>query len=363
MNLESILSTCAIVLVFTFCSLKLLSFAQKGIIFNRKVKRATAANMVKKCDKIPRIILWTTFRSMSTVFERSILQLPNGKVFHEPFSTAYCFGPQKQIYTDPTKIKPDQQWKHKKYHNTTFQDIENLLTDPSYEKTHDFMFAKDAGCYLTKIKHIDLISKPSKSINNNIPEDKEDSPMYYEYLLSNTLKYPKFIHTFLIRNPLDSLVSLYKLHAKWGNEFDTWLLGLDDTLLVYKKCVELGFDNLIIIDADDLVSNPKYYLCKYCNAVGLKYSDDMLTWDKNDQRAIDHFKLWHEWHDSMFSSNGFMIDKISQTQEEKMRRKKANEAFRAKFEANLSQKDKEQIETVLQSSIKSYKFLYSRRVT
>ena len=43
-----------------------------------------------------RVILWSAPRSVSTAFERSMRTLKHCKVFHEPYSDAYYFGPEKK---------------------------------------------------------------------------------------------------------------------------------------------------------------------------------------------------------------------------------------------------------------------------
>ena len=55
---------------------------------------------------------------------------------------------------------------------------------------------------------------------------------------------------------------------------------------MYKIHVKFGFENLIIIDADDLLDRPKYYLKKYCDIVGLKYTDDMVDRWKKDNNCV-----------------------------------------------------------------------------
>ena len=46
---------------------------------------------------VRRVVLWTAPRCVSCAFERSIRTLNNSKVFSEPFSNPYYFGPEKQM--------------------------------------------------------------------------------------------------------------------------------------------------------------------------------------------------------------------------------------------------------------------------
>eukprot|EP00494_Astrolonche_serrata_P030513 UN30781 len=171
------------------------------------------------------------------------MQIPNGKIFHEPLSIPYCFGPEKHKRYKDRNLEPSRQ----EYVDVTYQDIIKKLTDKSYDKQYDYMFSKDFPLYVTEYRNH----------NNNL---------YYEYLLKQDLRYPLFRHTFLIRHPLKVLISLYKVHLKLGKGYDTFVidyLGFNELLLLYNKCVELGFEKLLIIDADDLVRQPKFILQEY----------------------------------------------------------------------------------------------------
>ena len=73
--------------------------------------------------------------------------------------------------------------------------------------------------------------------------------------------------------------------------------------------------NPIILDADDLQTNPGEILKSYCNAVNIPYSDDLLHWDPSDKiintwkvrtsllklNKLDSFKF----NDNAFSSSQF----------------------------------------------------------
>lgn len=42
-----------------------------------------------------RIFLWTAPRCISTAFERSVMEVGGGKLFHEPYTSSYYFGPER----------------------------------------------------------------------------------------------------------------------------------------------------------------------------------------------------------------------------------------------------------------------------
>eukprot|EP01084_Bolivina_argentea_P312670 541332_1 len=142
--------------------------------------------LTKKQRHQPRIILWSALRCVSTAFERAIMEIPNGKIFHEPYSIALYFGPNR---VNDEYLTPD---KYQKYKNVTYDSITNLLTKEY--NGFDYIFSKDMAYYVTQTNHF-----------------MKD---YYLDLLTFKLSFPKFYHTFLIRKPNKVIVSQYKISKK-----------------------------------------------------------------------------------------------------------------------------------------------------
>ena len=174
-NMDLILLTAIIVVIISYVTI-------------RKYFKLITKNTKTQNRKIPKIILWTAPRCVSTAFERAIIEIPNGKIFHEPFSIPYYFGPQrisKRYNNDKDSIN-----------DITYELTANELTE-SYEnnKNIDFVFIKDMAYYVTQFK----------------------PHYYYSYLLSTILRSKDnepFYHTFLIRRPDKVIISLYKVcHA------------------------------------------------------------------------------------------------------------------------------------------------------
>ena len=231
---------------------------------------------------LPRIILWTAPRCVSTAFERAIMQIPNGKIFHEPYSIPYYFGPEKV----------SQRYKNKKdlHNDKTFESVSKELMNKEYDenKNIDFIFIKDMAYYVNQF-----------------------DAAYFSHLLTFRLKPPRFHHTFLIRRPDKVIVSLYKASINqkltgWDH-FDKNEIGFNDLYFIYKRCKELEFgynewNDILIIDADDLLSEPEIMLKKYCDIVGLNYNRNMTKWKAGN---VDEFKCWNGWHDQVVQSSGF----------------------------------------------------------
>ena len=132
-------------------------------------------------------------------------------------------------------------------------------------------------------------------------------------------------------------------------------INVNDIYTMYQQCKDFGFDNLVIVDADDLLQNPGDILSKYCGKVGLRYSDKILSWkpgyDANEHTEM--LRLWDGWHDDVINSNGFQIRKLVS---EKQRAEKAR-----KVEKELSELPRG-VQEEIETSMASYQELYNRRL-
>jgi len=79
-----------------------------------------------------RIFLWTAPRCISTAFERSVMEVGGGKLFHEPYTSSYYFGPERisRRYEDQ---EPDM--------NESYRAVTERLTASFPDKDH--VFVKD----------------------------------------------------------------------------------------------------------------------------------------------------------------------------------------------------------------------------
>lgn len=180
---------------------------------------------------VKKIFLWTAPRCVSTAFERSVMELNRSKIFHEPFSRSYYFGPEKQS----TRYKNDEVDK-----NSSYKDISMVLS-----KTYpgvNLIFSKDMAY----------------AIENN-----------FGLLLEPNLK--PFQHTFLIRNPQKAVPSLYKASINknltgW-DYFDPLEAGFKQIYDLYHFVVQHFNTEPVVIDADDLLNNPEGTLTGKFNCI------------------------------------------------------------------------------------------------
>ena len=106
-------------------------------------------------------------------------------------------------------------------------------------------------------------------------------------------------HAFLIRDPREMLLSLSKVTPNPG-ALDT---GLPQQLELLRAVERRTGRTPPVIDARDVLLNPRALLAKLCAALGLDWKDAMLTWPPG-QRATDGVWAKH-WYAEVEKSTGF----------------------------------------------------------
>lgn len=213
-----------------------------------------------------RILLWTAPRCVSTAFERSIMNLKNSKIFHEPYSQAFYFGPEKQSARYAAQETKQQ---------ATYRLISKML-QKEYDG-RDFVFSKEMAYCVENKMHI-----------------------FVEEGFKN------FQHSFLIRHPLKAVYSLYRASTNpkltgW-DYFDPAEAGFRQMLELYEFVDRNIHSNPIVVDADDLLDHPDGILQSYCEAVGLEYEETMTSWEPG---PVPEWDVWAGWHEDALKSTGF----------------------------------------------------------
>ena len=218
-----------------------------------------------------RVILWTTPRSSSSVFERSVRELSKVKVMYEPHQDAFFFGPErtlKNIY-DIDKLT-DKLIKYASY---------------TYDYVDQRLLAKYEGSNAVFVKNMAFF----------IPKER-----YSKYVEGN---FSTFKHSFLIRNPREAILSFWKVCMKNGFTF----LVRD----AYSKLYELFqfLQNtgrpITVIDSVDLLENPESIMQQYCMETGLPYDKQMLTWSPGIVQDWAEYIHYEDWHWNAMYSSGF----------------------------------------------------------
>lgn len=201
------------------------------------------------------VALWTHPRSLSTAFERVMIERKDFQVLHEPFSYFYYVHGNNalipQEYIDPN-------------HPTGYLDIRAYIL---LHARKDFVFFKDmcSHCY---------------------------QPLVNDREFLDTLT-----NTFLIRDPAKAIASYYAMNSAVTLEE----IGYYQLYSVFRKVAELTGTTPIVVDADDLEENPDGIMRAYCDALGIDFIPEAMSWEESHQ---EKWNIWKKWHVDAARSTG-----------------------------------------------------------
>ena len=138
----------------------------------------------EKYEDMPKILLWAVPRTLSTAFERMVMEIPGkSRIYHEPFSAAYNLGPDRSVHDYDAQLAT----KYKKYAQITYKQVIDQLTDLRLGRNinidgnnNNENDIKTNGTSSTSINFVF-----AKSIAKNIFPKWDDN--YYKYLIGTAL--------------------------------------------------------------------------------------------------------------------------------------------------------------------------------
>ncbi|XP_071944181.1 uncharacterized protein [Antedon mediterranea] len=221
------------------------------------------------------VFLWAVPRSLSTAFTRSMESIDNVAIYYEPYGCADHYGPEGRLFSmdnSPAELE------------YTYDKVKASLEDKSLE--NKCVFVKDMGYAVHK--RYDKIAKGYK-------------------------------HSFLIRHPIKSFLSYYNVMVSTGaddvdGDLSRWLpegLGYQELWELYCYLENKNGKKPFVVNADDLLKNPKQVLQKYCEAVGFEYNDGLLSWDRkpsvewNVAQSIWDIEPFYNWLSNSLTAGGF----------------------------------------------------------
>ncbi|CAG7563014.1 unnamed protein product [Fusarium equiseti] len=247
----------------------------------------------------PRPIFTATHpRACSTAFERVFMARRDIlESVHEPFGDAFYYGPEilSDRFRNDTATREQSGFSQK-----TYKDVLNEVMDAG--KDGKRIFIKDMAYYLMAPD-----DKPTKTA----PSLGEDEPSNPTVLPLEVLK--QFQFTFLIRHPRRAIPSYYRctvppldevtgFYEFMPNEAGYRELVRFFDFLIKENIVDK--DNLVVIDADDLLDNPEKTIRLYCEKTGIDFKPEMLEWNEEDcSYATAAFEKWNGWHNDAIKSS------------------------------------------------------------
>ena len=215
------------------------------------------------------IALWSHPRSMSTATERIMRERGDLHCFHEPFM--YYYYVQRQVRELPHfDIKDD--------HPTSYSDIRDMVLQ---QAEHGPVFFKDMSYYV-------------------MPEVLEDETFMR-----------RLTHCFLIRNPVASIASYYKLDP----DLTCDEIGLDAQWAHFCGLRDMGL-NPVVIEAEAIRDDAESSIGELWRTIGLPYKARAFDW----QTAPP--KDWQQvsnWHGDVSSSNAIRPISDSEIADQKSR--------------------------------------------
>ena len=214
---------------------------------------------------IPILVLWAVPRSTSTAFERMMSQRGDHEIAHEPFGEVwYSIGNDTRPPDSHIQHRPELSY-------------ESVWEDLVSAARRGPVFMKDFPHYVT---HMHRWVAPAGS-----PDDPQ-----VPFL-------DAFNHSFLIRDPAKALTSMY---GQWSD------FTLDETGFAEQRAL---FDLLTqrtgtpppVIDADDMLDDPRRVTAAWCDAVGIDFKPEALQWGTTEASDL----TWYEtgtWHANLAGS-------------------------------------------------------------
>jgi len=248
----------------------------------------------------PRPIFSATHpRACSTAFERVFMTRRDTlQSMHEPFGDPFYFGPEFMS----ERFKDDAEHRNKTgYGGQTYKDVLDEFAQAENEGKR--LFIKDMAQYLFAPD-----GKPTPIASSLGGVDEPGNPTV---LPLSVLK--KFTYTFLIRHPRRSVPSYWRCCVPPQNEITGFThfmpneAGYEELRRLFDYLLEQGIierDQVVVVDADDMLDNPEATIKDYCERTGIDYSPQMLEWDDEDkEHAVERFEKWAGWHDDAIESS------------------------------------------------------------
>ncbi len=206
-------------------------------------------------DKI--LALWAVPRSTSTAFEWMMRQRGDLDCLHEPFGEAWYQGeaPLWQRFKDGDKTTPSLT-------------LESVWGDIQARANKKPVFIKDFPHYI--------------------------SHMWTPGFLSH------FNHAFLIRDPAKTISSMYN---KWP-DFDEGEVGFPEQRALFDLLTALNGTPPPVIDSDDLLEDPQRMVKLWCDAVGIRFIPEALTWPAGGDPSEHSWWDGGSFHGNLANSTG-----------------------------------------------------------
>ena len=146
-----------------------------------------------------------------------------------------------------------------------------------------------------------------KKISNGLVNDTNGNcSIYYQKHITHHLLdsidrdwMKSVVNCFLIRDPKDMIISYSRVHP----DLTMHLLGLEEQNEIFEHVKDITGEIPPIIDAKDVLMNPRDILGKLCSKIGIIFSEEMLTWSRGSRETDGNWGKY--WYKNVVNSTGF----------------------------------------------------------
>ena len=146
-----------------------------------------------------------------------------------------------------------------------------------------------------------------EKISNGLINDESGScSVYYQKHITHHLldsidrSWMKSVkNCFLIRDPKDMILSYSKVHS----DLNMHLLGIEEQYEIFEYVRDLTGEIPPVIDSKDVLTNPSDLLRKFCNKIGVIFSEEMLSWPRGARETDGNWGKY--WYKNVVNSTGF----------------------------------------------------------
>ncbi|MEM7338082.1 MAG: sulfotransferase family protein [Actinomycetota bacterium] len=193
--------------------------------------------------------LWSSTRSRSTAFFRSMIERGDMVCSHEPFSDLTALGETDVAGRPFTSTGEFMRWLR-----------------------HD---TRDIGVFI-----------------KDTPNPRHAPLVEQAWFVEHAH------HTFLIRRPEEVAASFYAIEGTASAQS----IGLEYVHRLWDLTRQSASVAPLVIDADDLLTRPAQTMAAWCHAAGLAFIEQALRWDSGDR---SEWRRSARWHVDVAASDGF----------------------------------------------------------
>ena len=235
-----------------------------------------------------RVILWSTPRSISTAFLKCMTFVDNSVIWHEPFVFANRCAPDGTIRAVIEKTRKEEPSIELPL-IAEYQTLQNKEVPSNLTSTDNIYEASTRS--FSWIKHQLEAPQPGKDLIF-VKDMVQGIDGHYDAIPDG------YKHTFLMRHPLKVFDSYKRMYLRAGKLND--LTKLPEMIIPKGKFFKELYDLVeytkvyqdpapVVIDADDLLTNPGGILSAYCQLTGIPYSEQLLHWPSGTDEI---FRKW-----------------------------------------------------------------------